>query len=169
MKHSTPGLPVHYHLPKFTQTHVHWVCDGIQPCHPLSTPFPPAFNLSQHQGLFKWVSSSHRVAKVLEFQLHHQSFQFSYLIVGFSLYPGLQFASPRKLILSSYVGTFLSLLNWEDLLAMLVPFLFSPNLPCHLLKRSHLTQEELALFSLVWALLSTKNPGFYFDYVSYFQ
>ena len=169
MNHSTPGLPVHHHLPEFTQTHVHWVGDAIQPCHPLLFPFPPAFNLSQHQGLFKWVSSSHPVAKVLEFQLHHQSFQFSYLIVGFSLYPGLRFASARKLILSSYVGTFLSLLNWEDLLTMLVPFLFSPNLPCHLLKRSHLTQEELALFSLVWALLSTRNPGFYFDYVSYFQ
>ena len=60
---------------EFTQTHVHWVGDAIQPSHPLSSPSPPAFNLSQHQGLFKWVSSSHQVAKVLEFQLQHQSFQ----------------------------------------------------------------------------------------------
>ena len=64
-----PGLCVHGQLPEFTQTHVHWVGDGIQPSHPLSSPSPPAFSLSQHQGLFKWVSSSHQVAKVLEFQL----------------------------------------------------------------------------------------------------
>ena len=64
---STPGLPVHDQLPEFTQTHVHWVSDAIQPSHPLS-PLSPALNLSQHQGLFKWVSSSHQVAKVLEFQ-----------------------------------------------------------------------------------------------------
>ena len=57
------------------QTHVHWVCDAIQPFHPLSSPSLPAFNLSQHQGLFIWVSSSHQVAKILEFQLQHQSFQ----------------------------------------------------------------------------------------------
>ena len=70
---STPGLPVHHQFPEFTQTHVHRVGDAIQPSHPLSSP-SPAFNLSQHQGLFRWVSSSHQVAKVLEFQLQHQSF-----------------------------------------------------------------------------------------------
>ena len=62
----TPGLPVHHQLPDFTQTHVHWVGDGIQPSHPLSCP-SPAFNISQHQGLFQWASSSHQMAKVLEF------------------------------------------------------------------------------------------------------
>ena len=62
-------------LPKFTQIHVHWVGDAIQPSHSLSSPSPPTFNLSQHQGLFPWVSSSHQVAKVWEFQLQHQSFQ----------------------------------------------------------------------------------------------
>ena len=72
---STPGLPVYHQVPEFTQTHVHWVGDAIQPSHPLSSPSPLAFNLSQHQGLFKWVSSSHQVAKVLELQLQHQSFQ----------------------------------------------------------------------------------------------
>ena len=51
---STSGLPVHHKLPEFTQTHVHWVGDAIQPSHPLSSPSPPAFNLSQHQGLFQW-------------------------------------------------------------------------------------------------------------------
>ena len=70
---STPGLPVHHQLPEFIQTHVHRVGDAIQPSHPLSSPSPPALNLSQHKGLFKWVSSSHQVAKVLEFQLQHQS------------------------------------------------------------------------------------------------
>ena len=72
---SMPGLPVHHQLPEFTQTHVHWVGDTIQPYHPLPSPSPPAFNLFQHQGLFQWVSSSHQVAKVLEFQLQYQSFQ----------------------------------------------------------------------------------------------
>ena len=62
---NTPGLPVHHHLLEFTQTHVHWVGDSIQPSHPLLSPSPPAFNLSQHQGLFQWVNSSHQVAKVL--------------------------------------------------------------------------------------------------------
>ena len=72
---STPGLPVHHQLPEFTQTHVHRVSDAIQPFHPLLSPSPPTFNLSQHQSLFKWVISSHQVSKVLEFQLQHQSFQ----------------------------------------------------------------------------------------------
>ena len=72
---STPGFPVLHQLPELTQTHVHRVGDAIQPFHPLSSTSPPAFNLSQHQGLFQWVSSSHQVAKVSEFQLQHQSFQ----------------------------------------------------------------------------------------------
>ena len=66
---SMPGLPVHHQLPEFTQTHVHEVCDAIQPSHPLSSPSPPAPNPSQHQSLFQWVNSLHEVAKVLEFQL----------------------------------------------------------------------------------------------------
>ena len=69
MNPSTPGLPVHHQLPEFTQAHVHRVSDAIQPSHPLSSPFPPAPNLSQHQSLFQWVNSSNEVAKVLEFQL----------------------------------------------------------------------------------------------------
>ena len=73
MNCSTPGFPVLHCLLEFTQTHVHWVSDAIQPSHPLSPPSPPALNLSQHQGLFQRVSSSHPVTKVLELQ--HQSFQ----------------------------------------------------------------------------------------------
>ena len=72
---STQGFPVHQQLPEVTQNHVHRVSDAIQPSHPLLSPSPPTFNPSQHQGLFKWVSSSHQVAKVLELQLQHQSFQ----------------------------------------------------------------------------------------------
>ena len=75
MNRSIPGLPVHHQLPESIQTHVHWVSDTIQPFHPLSSPFPPALNLSQHQVLLKLVNSSHEVAKVLEFQLQHQSHQ----------------------------------------------------------------------------------------------
>ena len=77
MNRSMPGLHVHHQLPESTQTHVDWVSDAIQPSHPLSSPSPPALNLSQHQGLLKWVSSLHQVAKVLEFQLQHQSYQWT--------------------------------------------------------------------------------------------
>ena len=73
---STPGFPVYHQLTKLAQTQVHQVSDAIQPSHPLSSPLPPAtFNLSLHQGLFKWVSSAHQMDKVLEFQLQHQFFQ----------------------------------------------------------------------------------------------
>ena len=78
MECSTSGLPVHHQLPEFTQTHVHQVSDAIQPSHPLWFPSPLPFNLSQHQGLFKWVSSSHQLAKVLEFQPQYQSFQWTF-------------------------------------------------------------------------------------------
>ena len=74
MDRSTPDFPVHHPLPEFAQTHVHQVGGTIQPSHSLSSP-SPAFNLSQHQGLFQWVSSSYQVAKVLELQLQHKSFQ----------------------------------------------------------------------------------------------
>ena len=80
---ATPWIAAHqaslfYHqLLEFTQTHAHWVGDAIQPSHPLSSPSPPAPNPSQHQGLFQWVNSSHEMAKVLEFQLQHQSFQWT--------------------------------------------------------------------------------------------
>ena len=77
VNHSMPGLPVHHQFPEFTQTHAHPVGDAIQPSHPLLSPSHPAPNPSQHQGLFQCVSSSHEVAKVLEFQLQQQSFQWT--------------------------------------------------------------------------------------------
>ena len=73
MNRNTPGLPAHHQLPESMQTHAHWVGDAIQPSHPPPAPSPPAPNPSMHQGLFQWVNSSHEVAKVLEFQLQHQS------------------------------------------------------------------------------------------------
>ena len=80
---SKPGLPVHQQLQEFTQIHVHWVSDAIQPSHPLSSPSPPAFSLSQHQGLFQWVNSLHHVTKVLAFQLQYQSFQWIFGLISF--------------------------------------------------------------------------------------
>ena len=74
---SMPGFSVLHHLLEFAQTHVHWVSDVIQSSHPLSPPSPPALNLSQHQGLFQWIDSSHQMAKVLQLQLQHQSFQWN--------------------------------------------------------------------------------------------
>ena len=73
MNCSRPGFPFFHHLLELTQTHVHWVSNAIQPSQSLSSPSPPAFNLSQHQGIFQWVGSSPKVAKVLELQLQHQS------------------------------------------------------------------------------------------------
>ena len=100
---STPGLPVHHQLLEFTQTHLHWVRDAIQLSHPLSSPSPLVFNLSQNQGLFKWVSSSHQVAKVLEFQLQHQCFQWTH--------PGLISFRMDWLDLLAVQGTLKSLLQ----------------------------------------------------------
>ena len=77
---STLGFPILYYLPEFIQTHVHWISDAIQPSHPLSSPSPPTFNLAQCQDLFQWVSHSHQVAKVLELQLQHLSFQWIFSI-----------------------------------------------------------------------------------------
>ena len=74
---SMPGFPIHHQLLEPTQSHAHCVGDAIQPSHPLSSPSPPTFNHSHHQGLFKWVGSSHQVAKVLDFQLQHQSIQWT--------------------------------------------------------------------------------------------
>ena len=117
MDGSTLGLPVHHQLPEFTQTHVHWVGDAIQPSHPLSSHSPPAFNLSQHQGLFQWLSSSHQVAKVLEFQLQHQSFQWIFRggLVGSP-------CSPRDSQESSPTPQF------KSINSLVLSFLYSPTL-----------------------------------------
>ena len=118
---STSGFPVHHQLPEFTQTHVHWVSDVIQPSHPLLSPCPPAFYLFQHQGLFQWVSSSHLVTKVLEFQLQHQSFQW---IFGTDLLQnGLigSPSSPRDSQESSSTPQF------KNIISSALNFLYSPK------------------------------------------
>ena len=102
MNHSTPGLPVHHQLPESTQTHVHWDGDAIQPSHPLSSPSPPALNLSPHQGLFKWVSSSHQMAKY---------WSFSFNISPFNGYSGLISFRMDWLDLLAVQGTHKSLLQ----------------------------------------------------------
>ena len=79
MNCSKPGSPVHHQLPEPTQTHVHWVGDAIWPSYPLSSPLPLALNLSQHQGLFQWASSSHQVAKVWSFSISPSN-EYSWLI-----------------------------------------------------------------------------------------
>ena len=99
---SMPSFPVHHQLPDLTQTHVHWVSDAIQSSHPLSSPSPPTCNISQHQGPFKWVSSSPQVAKGLEYQLQHYSFN------GYS---GLISFSTDRLDLLAVRGTFKTFLQ----------------------------------------------------------
>ena len=111
MDYSTPGFPVHHQLLEFTQNHIHWVGDVIQPSHPLSSPYPRAFNLSQHQGLFQWVSSSHEVAKGLQFQLQHQSFH---------EYSGLISFRIDWLDLLGVQGTLKSLLQYHSLKASIL-------------------------------------------------
>ena len=122
MNRSTPGLPVHHQLPESTQTHVHWVGDAIQPSHPLSSPSPPALNLSQHQGLFQWVSSLHQVAQILEFQLQHQSFQWTSKTVF--LLDGLvgSLCSPRDSQEPSSTPQF------KSINSSVLSFLYSPTL-----------------------------------------
>ena len=119
---STPGLPVHHQLLELTQTHAHLVSDAIQPSHPLSSPSPPAFNLPQHHDLFECVSSSHQVAKVLEFQPQHQSFQLIFR-TGF-LQDGLVGlpCSPRDSQESSLTPQF------KRFNSLAVSFLYSPTI-----------------------------------------
>ena len=116
------GFPDLHHLLEFAQTHVHWVIDAIQPSHCLSPASPPAFNLSQHQGLFQWVSFSHQVAKVLELQLRHQSF---------SEYSGLTSFRMDWLDLFAVQGTLKSLLQHHSLKASILRcsnLLYGPTL-----------------------------------------
>ena len=112
MDYSMPGLPVHHQVLESTLTHAHWVGNVIQPSHPLLSPSPPAFNLSQHQGFFKWVSSLHQVAKVLEFQLQHQSFQWTPRTLGTGWIP----CSPRdsQVFSNTYLYLLGNKINFEE-------------------------------------------------------
>ena len=120
---SSPGFPVHHQLPELAQIQVHQV-DDIQPSHPLLSPSPPTFSFSQHQGLFQWVSSSHHMAKVLEFQLRYQSFQWifrtDFLSDGLVGTP----CSPRDSQESSPTPQF------KSINSSVPSFLYSPTLTC---------------------------------------
>ena len=111
---STPGFPVHHQLPELAQTHVHQVSDAIQPSHPLPSPSPPTFNLSQGQGLFQWVSSSHQVAKVLGFQVQHQSLQWTLVSFRMDWLDLLAVQGTCKSLLQDHVYNFdrYSKYNW---------------------------------------------------------
>ena len=116
------GLPVHHQLPEFIQTHVHWVRDAIQPSHHRSSPSPPSFNLSQHQGLFKWVSSSHQVAKV--FGVSASASIFKWIFRNYFLKDGLVGSpcSPKDSQESSPTPQF------KSINSSVLSFLYSPTL-----------------------------------------
>ena len=129
MDGSTPGFPVHHQLPELAQTHVHWVSDTIQPSHPLSSP-SPAFNLSQHQGLFQWISSSHQVAKVL---------------ASFSISPS-----------NEYSGLISLRMDWLDLLA--VQGTLKSLLQHHSSKTSVLWHSAFFIIQLSHLYMTTGKP-----------
>ena len=141
---SMPGLPVHHQLLEFIETHVHWVGDAIQPSHPLSSPSFPAFNLSQPQGLFQWVSSSHQVAKVLEFQLQHQSFPEKAMATHSS-------TLAWKIPWMEEPGRLQSMGSWR------VRHNWATSLSLHF----HALEKEMATHSsvLAWRLPGTGEPG----------
>ena len=154
MNRSTPGFPVHHQLPESTQTHVHWVGDAIQPSHPLLSPSPPALNLSQHQGLFKWVSSPHHVAKVLECQLQYQPYQWTPRTDPLGWTSGSP-CSPRDSQESSPTPKFKSI-NSSTL-----SFLYSPTLTSihHHWKNHSLDKTDLCWQTNVWSDLAAAETA----------
>ena len=117
---NTPGFPVLHHLLELAQTHVHWVNDAIQPFCPLLSPSHLAFNHSENQSLFWWVDSSHQVAKVLEFQLQHQSFQWIFRIDFLYDWLVWSLCSPRNSQVSSSTPQF------KSINSLVLSFLYGP-------------------------------------------
>ena len=140
MDFCTPGFPVHHQLLELTQTHVHWVGNAIQPSHPLLSLFPTAFNLSQHQGLFKWVSSSYQVAQVLELS----SYMFSIKLFLLTTY----------FILMSYSGASLVAQMVKNLPAMQETWVRYQGLEDHLEKGIATCSSIVA-----WDIPLTEEPG----------
>ena len=138
-----PGFTVLHHLLKFAQTHLHWVSDTIQPSQALSSPSPPTFNLSQNQGLFQWVSSSHQVAKVLEFQLQHQSFQWIFRTDILYDGLGLSLCSPRDS--QEYFPT----PQFKNISSLAPSFLYSPALTS---THDHWKNHRLDWMHLCWQI-----------------
>ena len=162
MNRSTLGLLVHHQLPEFTLTHVHRVGDAIQPSHPLSSPSPPAPNHSQHQGLFQWVNSSHGVAKELEFQLQHHTYNFNTPEErGNSWYLIQHFLSLIRSVTTVCVSCWSTLLLFDLFRSSLFwpPFMeglyrvFSPSPPNICQPLTLLVQYRFSLFRshLIWA------------------
>ena len=146
---SRPDFPVHHQLPELAQTHVHRVSDTIQPSNPLSPPSPPAFNLSHHQGLFQWVSSSYQVAKVLELQLQHQSFQ--WIFRTDFLQDGL-FGSPRSPRDSQEPSL---TPQFKSINSLVLSFLYGPTLTSvHDYWKNHIALTRWAFVGKVMSLLS---------------
>ena len=143
---STPGFPVLHYFPEFAQIHIHWVHDAIQPSHPMLSPCPPAFGLSQHQGLFQWVGSLHQVAKVLELQLQHQSFQWIFRIDFLLDWLVWSPCCPRGLK---------SLLQHHSLKAYWVP----ETILSALAKRLRLAGELWSGLYFGWVSTSLQNPS----------
>ena len=112
MDYTTAGFPVLHQLPAPAQTHLHQVSDAIQPSHPLLSPSPPAFNLSQQQGLFQWVNSLYQMAKVLEFQLQYRSFQWIVRLISFRDWLVWSPCSPRDSQESSPTPQFENINSW---------------------------------------------------------
>ena len=141
MNRSMRGLPVHHQLPELTQTQVHQVGDANQPSHPLLSPFLPAPNPSQHQGLFQWINSLHVVAKILEFQLQHQFFQWTPRTD--LLYDGLVGSpcSPRDSQESSPAPQF------KSINSLVLNFLYSPTLTSI---HDHWENHSLDQMDLCW-------------------
>ena len=159
MNHSTPGLPVHYQLPEFTQTHVHWVGDAIQPSHPLSSPFPPAFSLSQYQGLFQWVSCSHQAAIVLEFQLQHQSFQRTSGLISFRMdWLDLLAAQETLKSLLQHHSSKASILQHSAFFIVQLSHLYMTTEKNHWLDRPFFCKVMSLLFNMLSSLVITFLP-----------
>ena len=148
--HSMPDLPVHHHLLESTQTRVHCIGDAIQPSHSLSSPSPPVPNPSQHQGLLKWVSSPNQVARVLEFQLQHQSIQWTPRLISFRM---------DWLDLLAVQGTLKSLLQHHSSKASI---LHSPFFIVQLLHAYMTTGKPIALTRLTFASKGPSNQSYGF-------
>ena len=137
----TPGIPVHHQILELAQTHVHRVSDAIQPSHSLLSPSLSAFNLSQHQGLYKWVSSSHQVGKVLELQLQHQSLQWIFrtdFLYDWLVWPP---CSPRDSQESPPTPQF------KSINSLVLSFLYSPTLTSI---HDHWKNHNLDWMDLCW-------------------
>ena len=160
MNRTMPGLPVYHQLLEFTQTHVHRVGDAIQPSHPLSSPSPLAPNPSQHQGLFQWVNSLHEVAKVLEFQPQHQSFQWTPktdLLLGWTDWTSLQSKGLKSLLQHHSSKASILWCSASFILQLSHPYM-TPGKTIALTRRTFVGKITSLLFNMLSRLVITFLP-----------